>query len=98
MSGENQYTQKKPWDAYPIATRVYSITGGYWEKTNLGYKWCTGSTFPTPGGDWDYIVEQAIGSCFYCGESIYHGDEICYKSFGQAHIECAEREDPEGLD
>jgi hypothetical protein len=39
-----------------------------------------------------------LDTCFYCGEDIYQSDEICSKGFGQAHIECAEREDPEELD
>jgi len=35
----------------PIGTKAHSATGGYWIKTNRGWKWCTGDTFPTPGGD-----------------------------------------------
>ena len=52
-----QYTQSKPWDAYPVGTKVYAINGGYWEKNSYGYKWCNGATFPSPGGDWSHIVE-----------------------------------------
>lgn len=37
----------------PIGTKAPAITGGYWERTNSGWKWCTGSTFPSPGGDWN---------------------------------------------
>ena len=37
----------------PIGTKAPSIMGGYWEKTQHGWKWCNGSTFPTPGGDWN---------------------------------------------
>ena len=40
----------KPWSKYPIGTKAYSIYGGYWIKTPLGWKWSTGATFPTPGG------------------------------------------------
>jgi hypothetical protein len=36
----------------PLGTRAPAITGGYWEKTERGWRWCTGSTFPRPGGDW----------------------------------------------
>ena len=36
--------------------------------------------------------------CIYCGETIYQSDEACHKSFGNAHVECAEAEDPEELD
>ena len=52
-----QYTQSKPWDAYPVGTKVYAVNGGYWEKNSYGYKWCNGATFPSPGGDWSHIVE-----------------------------------------
>lgn len=57
MENEKQYTQSKPWNAYPIGTKAYAVMGGHWEKTGRGWKWCTGATFPTPGGDWQYIVE-----------------------------------------
>jgi len=36
---------------YPIGTKAIAATGGYWEKTKYGWKWCTGDTFPRPGGD-----------------------------------------------
>lgn len=52
-----EYTQTKPWSEYPIGTKVYAVMGGHWIKTQRGYKWCTGATFPTPGGDWHHIVE-----------------------------------------
>ena len=39
------------WNKYPIGTKAYAIMGGYWERTSRGWKWCTGATFPTPGGD-----------------------------------------------
>jgi hypothetical protein len=57
MENDKQYTQSKPWSEYPIGTKVFAIMGGYWEKTAGGWKWCTGSTFPTPGGSWSYIIE-----------------------------------------
>src|SRR5690606_7399769 len=43
------------WSHYPIGTRAYDIQGGYWERVANGWKWCTGSTFPTPGGDAFYV-------------------------------------------
>lgn len=46
----------RPWSDYPIGTRAHSCTGGYWERVRLGWKWCNGSTFPTPGG-------SACGAC-----------------------------------
>ena len=52
-----QYVKSKPWSDYPIRTRAYAVMGGYWEKTECGWKWCAGSTFPTPAGDWSYLIE-----------------------------------------
>jgi hypothetical protein len=43
------------WSDFPIGTKVYAINGGFWERTARGYKWCSGATFGTPGGDWSYI-------------------------------------------
>lgn len=39
------------WSRFPIGTRAYSTNGGHWERVPSGWKWCTGSTFPTPGAD-----------------------------------------------
>ncbi len=39
------------WKDYPVGTKAYDIGGGHWEKTTRGWEWCTGATFPTPGGD-----------------------------------------------
>jgi len=41
----------RKWNDYPIGTKAYSATGGHWIKTEKGWKWCTGATFPRPGGD-----------------------------------------------
>jgi hypothetical protein len=41
----------RKWDEYPIGTKAHAAMGGHWEKVENGWKWCTGSTFPTPGGD-----------------------------------------------
>ena len=41
----------RDWRDYPEGTKAMSFGGGYWEKTNRGWKWCTGATFPAPGGD-----------------------------------------------
>lgn len=54
---KKQYQQTKPWEGYPLGTKVYATTGGYWERTASGFKWRTGSTFSAPGGDWQYITE-----------------------------------------
>jgi hypothetical protein len=40
-------------DNAPIGTRAPAIDGGHWTRTAAGWKWCSGSTFPTPGGDWN---------------------------------------------
>lgn len=42
---------KLPWSEYPIGTKAKAVMGGHWIKVKLGWKWCTGATFPTPGGD-----------------------------------------------
>lgn len=41
----------RSWSNYPIGTKAHAVMGGYWIKTNHGWKWCTGATFPTPGGN-----------------------------------------------
>lgn len=40
-------------DNAPLGTKAPAIMGGHWERVEGGWKWCTGSTFPRPGGDWD---------------------------------------------
>ena len=48
------YTDKdRDWSAYPPGTKAFAHGGGYWFRTNFGWKWCTGTSFPTPGGDVD---------------------------------------------
>ncbi|WP_228263926.1 hypothetical protein [Marinobacter shengliensis] len=37
----------------PLGTTAPSVQGGHWIRTNLGWRWCTGATFPSPGGDWN---------------------------------------------
>ena len=46
----------KPVNDYPIGTKYRALTGGYWIKTERGFKWCTGATFPNVGGDWDGTI------------------------------------------
>ena len=41
---------------YPIGTKFQAIRGGYWVRVKNGFKWCTGSTFPRVGGDWDGAI------------------------------------------
>lgn len=44
----------KPINDYPIGTKYRSINGGYWIKIGSNhFKWCSGNTFPTVGGDWN---------------------------------------------
>lgn len=47
----------RDWSDYPIGTKAFAIGGGYWERTLRGWKWCTGATFPSPGGDASGEVE-----------------------------------------
>jgi len=42
---------KREWREHPIGTKAHASTGGYWIKVERGWRWCTGSVFPTPGGD-----------------------------------------------
>jgi hypothetical protein len=37
---------------YPMGTKFKALMGGHWIKVKHGFKWCTGATFPRPGGDW----------------------------------------------
>lgn len=36
----------------PLGTKAPAFGGGAWVKTEYGWKWPMGSTFPRPGGDW----------------------------------------------
>lgn len=42
---------------YPIGTKALASMGGHWFRTSRGWMWNgptgSGSTFPTPGGDWN---------------------------------------------
>jgi len=46
----------RPWHEYPLGTKAHAFNGGHWERVKMGWKWCSGATFPTTGGD-------AIGKC-----------------------------------
>lgn len=39
-------------DNAPLGTKAPAFNGGHWVRVEHGWKWCTGSTFPRPGGDW----------------------------------------------
>lgn len=45
---------------YPLGSKFRAISGGYWEKVENGFKWCTGDTFPNLGGDWDGTVSMKL--------------------------------------
>ena len=49
----------KSWKAYPIGTKAFSISGGFWLKVERRWKWCTGDTFPTPGADAYWVGESS---------------------------------------
>jgi hypothetical protein len=57
----------REWMDYPIGTKAHAINGGYWERVERGWKWCTGATFPTPGGD-------AVGACIEMPQDVYYVD------------------------
>lgn len=50
MSDLNLTRPFNAWSEYPLGTKAFCIYGGFWEKVDRGWKWCTGDTFPTPGG------------------------------------------------
>lgn len=49
-------TSDRPFKDYPLGTKAQAGGGGYWIKNKRGWKWCTGSTFPSPGGDWNGMI------------------------------------------
>lgn len=51
MTENNWIRKNQNWSEYPVGTKAAAIMGGHWIKTERGWKWCTGATFPTPGGD-----------------------------------------------
>jgi hypothetical protein len=58
----------------PIGTKAPAIGGGFWERTRQGWKWCTGSTFQTVGGDWN---GKLILTCPMCGNELPKGEMVC---------------------
>jgi len=61
-----KYKISLPWAEYPVGTKAHACIGGHWLKTARGWKWCTGDTFPTPGGD---AVSVSL-SCHDCGSDL----------------------------
>lgn len=53
----------------PRGTKAPAIGGGWWFKTERGWKWNgpdgSGSTFPQPGGDWN--LKLLYPRCEICG-------------------------------
>ena len=43
-------------DTLPVGTKAKSVSGGYWERVDCGWKWCTGATFVSVGADWDRTI------------------------------------------
>jgi len=78
----------------PIGTKAPAINGGHWERVEHGWKWCTGSTFPRPGGDWtgELIAPEAA--------SATDADRPCECFGGQARCKapspCPAQATPEG--
>lgn len=61
MSDQHWIDSDRSWSEYPIGTKArQGWKGGHWEKTNRGWKWCTGDTFPTPGSA-NQVMLPAIG-------------------------------------
>lgn len=55
-NGDEWVKPNKPLNELPLGTKAKAIMGGYWIKVELGWKWCTGATFPTVGGDYAGLV------------------------------------------
>lgn len=51
ISGSERQRKDRPWSEYPIGTKAHAASGGHWVKIEAGWKWSSGSIFPTPGGD-----------------------------------------------
>lgn len=51
MNEDKWIARDRDWKDYPVGTKAKALMGGHWTKTEHGWKWCNGSTFPTPGGD-----------------------------------------------
>lgn len=46
-----------PWSDCPIGTKAFAIEGGYWIKTERGWRWREhGGTFPTPGASVSWVI------------------------------------------
>lgn len=49
----------------PLGTKAPAIGGGAWTKTERGWQWNGGSTFPRPGGDWNgHLIPPPIKDRF----------------------------------
>lgn len=48
MSEQTQAHDGRPWPEYRIVTKMPCFNGGWWMRTERGWKWCTGDTFPNP--------------------------------------------------
>jgi hypothetical protein len=51
MDNEKWIRDGRHWHEYPLGTKAKALMGGYWIKTERGWHWPGGGTFPTPGGD-----------------------------------------------
>jgi hypothetical protein len=51
MDNENWIVATATWNSYPVGTKAKALMGGHWIKTERGWHWPGGGTFPTPGGD-----------------------------------------------
>ena len=62
---------------YPIGTKFKALMGGYWIRTERGFKWCTGSTFPNVGGDWTGEVCLPLDIVLNEVEKLLPQDNFC---------------------
>jgi hypothetical protein len=55
-----KFKPHRQWHNYPVGTKAFAIGGGFWIRTEDGWRWHCGDTFPGPGPD-AYEVEMPVG-------------------------------------
>jgi hypothetical protein len=85
----------RAWSSFPHGTRAYTSNGGFWTRTNRGWQWVGGSTFPTPGGDVVRVEEpHEAERCDYCGDNaigMWGGAFVCRDCEASMAVEAAHK-------
>lgn len=77
----------------PLGTRAPANMGGYWERTEHGWKWFNGNTFPRPGGDWN---GKLLLICPVCSDTLPEGAMVCCGVWHEPWDGAANQQDPSG--